>query len=138
MAREIGGGDLGLGEELKAARKRRGLTQAAAAAEIGVSRKTVVRIESGYYVAHANTRAKVRRWMADDEQTAAAAAERAAAEQTPEVGPDEEWKRPSRRPIAVAAASMELRRTVRRKAELALRKAVAKKMAKKRRRSGTA
>ena len=133
MTRETDRGDLDLGPALRKARQRRGLSQAAAAAEIGVSRKTIVRIESGIYVAHANTRAKVRRWLAAEAERAAA--EDAAAERGPaERGPAERMKRPRRWPTAAATASLELRRTMRRKAEQAHRRAVARNMARKKRR----
>ena len=128
MTRETDRGDLDLGPALRKARQRRGLSQAAAAAEIGVSRKTIVRIESGIYVAHANTRAKVRRWLA-------AEAERAAADDATAVrGPADRTKRPRRWPVAAATASLELRRAMRRKAEQAHRRAVARNMARKKRR----
>ncbi len=68
---------LGLAERLLATRRWRELTQWTAAREIGVSRKTISRIETGY-VAHPNTRALVRRWL--EEQEAAKAEEEARAE----------------------------------------------------------
>ncbi len=67
---------LGLGERLQAARKRRGLTQLAAAREIGICRETLARIEVDH-IPSEETRAKVLRWLA--EQEAAAAVEAAAA-----------------------------------------------------------
>jgi DNA-binding XRE family transcriptional regulator len=62
----------GLSERLLAARKWRGLTQDEAGREIGVSRNTISRIEHGY-MAHESTRARVRRWVVEQEAARAAA-----------------------------------------------------------------
>ena len=76
---KVGVERLGLGERVVAARKRRRISQGVAAAEIGVCRKTIARIERGTYVPSAETREKVLAWLAAQE--AAAAAEWAAEEE---------------------------------------------------------
>ncbi len=124
--------DLGLGERLVIARKWRGLTQAGAAAEIGVSRKTISRIETGYYMAHANTRARVLAWIETQE---AAAAQPSAAEAAPAERPGGAG---TRAPTAAARVArnglpVAVQMAVRRKLEKAERRNAA---ARKRRRRG--
>ena len=66
----------GIAERSVAVRKRLGLRQCDAAREIGISRKTLGRIEDGY-VARECTRAKYRRWLEAREAQIAAMDENA-------------------------------------------------------------
>ena len=76
----------GFAERLVAVRKRLGLRQCDAAAEIGISRETLIHIEAGY-VASPKTWAKVRRWLEAREAEIAAADRAAAAEQAKAADP---------------------------------------------------
>lgn len=104
---------LGLAERLQAARRWRGLGQWAAAREIGVSRKTLSRIENGY-MAHANTRARVRRWL-EEQEAARAAAEAAARTADPAAG--------RRVRLGRVKVALEARRVAQRKLARACRRA---------------
>ena len=87
MRRKLYEERLGLGDRVRAARKRRGLRQLDAAREIGVSRETVARIEVDH-IPSARTRAKVLAWLA--KQDAMVAAEKAAARKASAAGEQEE------------------------------------------------
>ena len=135
---------LGLGDRLRAARKRRGLRQLDAAREIGVCRETIARIEVDHIPSDL-TRAKVRAWLAAQEELAAAerpgaarsAAARPARAGRPAGGPESgDGRRPAGLPLRLSAR-LALRRRARRvyrKGEAARAKAAERKKGNKRRR----
>ena len=101
----------GFAERVLAVRKRRGLTQEPAAAEIGINVKYLSLIEEDW-TPHEGIWGKVRAWLKREEEAAAAAAEAANDEEPePEPEPPRAPEPPARVPAQVLLA---IRRLVRR------------------------